>query len=63
MSIPAHRLESIRALTHELAHVDKLLSHLDALPPNPRATLLDLVTDLKADGARRLQFLRQQASL
>ena len=62
MSHPARCLESIRELTHELAHVDKLLNRLDALPPAPRAQLLDLVVDLKADGARRLRDLRQQAA-
>ena len=31
MSHPAKRLESIRELTHELAHVDKLLSQLASL--------------------------------
>ena len=62
MSHPAKRLESIRELTHELAHVDKLLSRLDTLPPAPRAQLRDLMADLKADGTRRLQYLRQQAA-
>ena len=62
MSVPANRLESIRALTHELAHVERLIDKLKEMPPAPsRAVVLDLVVDLHTDGARRLRNLQQQA--
>lgn len=62
MSILSSRLDSIRALTHELAHVERLIHKLQDMPPAPqRAVVLDLVVDLHTDGARRLRNLQSQA--
>ena len=62
MSFPANRLESIRALTRELAHIARLIDKLYEMPPAPsRAVVLDLVLDVQTDGARRLRNLQQQA--
>ncbi|MEX0900127.1 MAG: hypothetical protein WD081_05495 [Gammaproteobacteria bacterium] len=62
MSFPARRLDSIRALTHELAHVARLIDKLRDMPPAPsRAVVLNLVLDLHSDGTRRLRNLQQQA--